>query len=331
MTWRGAIRSFAAAGRRIEREQQRRSREAARQYKQLQKLQESANTADAVAQYENYLGVIRSVHQDCSDTIGWQAMWNETAPVRPSRNEVHEAAASAALANYRPGLMDKLLKREAERLEQLRLDVEKAKLRDQQARTTQLDEYQRQLDEWRGRQELAKACLAKDPAVYQQVLEDFNPFEGVSSLGSQLGFRFFANLVEVDLHVNSPEVIPNFILTQAANGKLSRKVMPVSKFNEIYQDYVCGCLLRISREIMAHLPVDQVVVNALGAMLNPATGLVEEQVIVSVAMPRATLVRLNFAALDPSDSMRNFNHTMKFAKTAGFQPVARVAPVGGIA
>ena len=161
------------------------------------------------------------------------------------------------------------------------------------------------------------------------MLEDFNPFEGVSSLGSQLGFRFFANLVEVDLHVNSPEVIPNFILTQAANGKLSRKVMPVSKFNEIYQDYVCGCLLRISREIMAHLPVDQVVVNALGAMLNPATGLVEEQVIVSVAMPRATLVRLNFAALDPSDSMRNFNHTMKFAKTTGFQPVARVAPVGG--
>ena len=163
MSWRGAIRSFAAAGRRIEREQQRRSREAARQYKQLQKLQESANAADAVAQYENYLGVIRSVHQDCSDTIGWQAMWNETAPVRPARNGVHEAAASAALANYRPGLMDKLLKREAERLEQLRLDVEKAKLRDQQARTTQLDEYQRQLDEWRGRQELAKACLTKDP------------------------------------------------------------------------------------------------------------------------------------------------------------------------
>lgn len=81
--------------------------------------------------------------------------------------------------------MDKLLKREEVRKEQLRQALEQAKARDQQERAAQLDDYQRQLDEWRERQKLAKACLAKDPAVYQQVLEDFNSFEGVSSLGSQ--------------------------------------------------------------------------------------------------------------------------------------------------
>lgn len=327
MSFRGAVRSFAAAARRIEREQQRRTREAAKHYKQLQKQQESANAAEAVAQYEDYLAVIKSIHHDCGDTIDWQRMWNEPAPARPPRNKVHEAAASAALEGYRPGLMDKLLKREEERKEQLRQELEQAKARDQQERTAQLDDYQRQLDEWRERQELAKACLAKDPAVYQQVLEDFSPFEGVSSLGSQLGFRFSANVVEVDLHVNSPAVIPDFILTRTAAGKLSRKAMPVSKFNEIYQDYVCGCMLRIGREIMAHLPVEQVVVNALATMLNPATGLLEEQVIVSAAMPRSTLNRLGFATLDPSDSMRNFNHTMKFVKTTGFQAVSRVRAV----
>nr|GFB51640.1 hypothetical protein [Tanacetum cinerariifolium] len=219
----GAIRSFAAAGRRIEREQQRRAREATQQYKQLQKQQEAANAVDAVRQYENYLSIVKSVHQDCSESIDWQAI-----------------------------------------------------------------------------QELAKACLAKDPTVYQQVLEDFNPFEGVSSLGSRLEFRFTANLVEVNLFVNSPEVIPDFILTLTASGKLSRKAMPISKFNEIYQDYVCGCLLRIGREIMAYLPVEQAVVNAISSLLNSATGLLEDQVIVSAAIPRATLGRLNFSTLDPS-------------------------------
>lgn len=325
MTFRGAVRSFAAATRRIERDQQRRTREAARHYKQLQKHQESANAAEAVAQYEEYLSVIKSIHQDCSDPIDWQRMWDEVAPTRPSRNNVHEMAASATLEGYRPSLMDKLLKREVDRVEQLRQEVEKAKTLDQQERAAQLDHYQHQLNEWRERQELAKACLAKDPVVYQQVLEDFNPFEGVSTLGSQLGFRFLANVVEVDLHVNSPNVIPDFILTRTATGKLSRKAMPVSKFNEVYQDYVCGCLLRIGREIMAHLPVDQVVVNALASMLNPVTGFLEEQVVISVAMPRTTLSRLSFATLDPSDSMRNFNHTMKFMKATGFQPVSRVA------
>lgn len=134
-------------------------------------------------------------------------------------------------------------------------------------------------------------------------------------------------MVEVDLHVNSPAVILDFILTRTAAGKLSRKAMPVSKFNEIYQDYVCGCMLRIGREITAHLPVEQVGVNALATMLNPATGLLEEQVIVSAAMPRTTLNRLGFSTLDPSDSMRNFNHAMKFVKTTGFQSVSRVRAV----
>lgn len=77
--------------------------------------------------------------------------------------------------------------------------------------------------------------------------------------------------------------------------------------------------------MMAHLPVSQAVVHAHAEQLNSATGLLERQVIVFVAMPRATLSPLNFAALDPSDSMRNFNHTMKFTKAGGFQAVERWA------
>ena len=97
-----------------------------------------------------------------------------------------------------------------------------------------------------------------------------------------------------------------------------------SKFNELYQDYVCGRLLRVAREVQAHLPVSQTVVHALAEQLNPATGQIERHVILSAAMPRATLSKLNFTALDPSDSRRNFTHTMKFTKTGGFQAVDRV-------
>jgi hypothetical protein len=128
----------------------------------------------------------------------------------------------------------------------------------------------------------------------------------------------------VDVHVRTVEIIPNFVVSQLASGKLSRKNLSVSKFNELYQDLVCGALLRVAREVFAHLPVTQVVSHALVEQLNPATGQIERQVIVSVSMPRATLEKLNFTALDPSDSMRNFSHTMKFTKTGGFQAVERV-------
>ncbi|MCA9957335.1 MAG: hypothetical protein KC434_21550, partial [Anaerolineales bacterium] len=55
-------------------------------------------------------------------------------------------------------------------------------------------------------------------------------------------------------------------------------------------------------------------------------GLLEETPILSVAIPRETSKGLNFDAVDPSDSMVNFVHNMKFQKTKGFQSVATLKP-----
>lgn len=119
--------------------------------------------------------------------------------------------------------------------------------------------------------------------------------------------------------------VTDFTVSHLASGKLSRKALPTSKSNEIYQNYVCSCLLRIARKVQARLPVSQVVVHAVAELLNRATGLLENRVILSVAIPRATLERLNFTAIDPYDSMSNFNHSINFTRTGGFKPVDRVS------
>jgi hypothetical protein len=69
-----------------------------------------------------------------------------------------------------------------------------------------------------------------------------------------------------------------------------------------------------------------VFVHAVGEILNPQTGHQEQQPIVSVAIPRATLNKLNFNQIDCSDSMSNFSHRMKFSKTKGFAPVEALKP-----
>ena len=94
--------------------------------------------------------------------------------------------------------------------------------------------------------------------------------------------------------------------------------MPKSRFFELYQDYVCGAALRVGRELLALLPVDMVLAHGTSEVLNSVTGHIEEATILSVAMPRATMDRLNLSALDPSDSMTNFVHHMDFKKTKGF-------------
>jgi len=324
MSWKGAARSFVATAQRVERDPQRRARVATQQFRQLQQAQTTANATQAVAAYNDYLAVLKSIHHDCSPVMNWAAIQREQAPKVPLPSVAHERAAQAALAGYQPGFLDKLFKRGPKRQAQLVHAVETARQRDQQLTIEQQATYARQHADWQAWQELATQMLAKDIEAYSEVLDAFAPFKGIEYLGSHLEFTFTADHIEVDVHVRGSEVVPDFVVTQLASGKLSRKTLSTSKFNELYQDLVCGALLRVAREVCAHLPVSKVVTHALVERLNPATGQMERQVIASAAMPRATLEKLNFTALDPSDSMRNFDHTMKFTKTGGFQVVDRV-------
>jgi hypothetical protein len=67
-----------------------------------------------------------------------------------------------------------------------------------------------------------------------------------------------------------------------------------------------------------------VIVNAVSDLLNTQTGHMEEKTILSVAIPRETLGRMNLKRIDPSDSLSNFVHRMKFLKTRGFRAVEAI-------
>jgi hypothetical protein len=171
---------------------------------------------------------------------------------------------------------------------------------------------------------MAKGALAQDPEAYKNILEYLDPFSDIKEIGSGLSISFKKNHLVVTLNANGTTVIPNFVLTQTKSGKVSKKNMPVGKFNELYQDYICGCVLRVVREIFSFLPVEFVFINVQSELVNQATGHLEQQTILSVAIPRQTIEQLNFEALDPSDSMKNFKHNMKFSKTAGFSIVSNL-------
>jgi hypothetical protein len=129
--------------------------------------------------------------------------------------------------------------------------------------------------------------------------------------------------------------------------------MPKGLFHEIYLDYLCGCVLRVAREVFTLLPVDTVLVTAaadspdsrarqmvalislickryhLANSLDSLTEQMVEQPVLSVAMPRAVVARLNFDQLVPSDAMEHFQHRAEFKasrKTEAFQPITPLTP-----
>ncbi len=323
-TINGFIRSSVAASRRVQRANQRHSREMAKIQKQQLKQEQLENALDAVQHYEDFINLITTVHARCSDNIDWTEIQAETVPIKPIYENTHEQTARRKLEEFRPTFFHKLFGTVAKKIKKLEGGIEADTKTDQKIYEQSLSEYTADLEEWQILQKLAKGVLSKDPLSYTEVIQYYNPFTDIGELGSKVNMNFEKDYVNADLIINSVEVIPAYTLKLTASGKLNKKDMPVSRFNELYQDYICSCILRIARELFAHIPVDYVIVSAVGNLLNTSTGYKEEQPILSVKIPLKTLESLNYETIDPSDSMSNFNHNMKFSKTAGFSPVQRL-------
>lgn len=185
------------------------------------------------------------------------------------------------------------------------------------------EQYIEEMDSLEKIQKIAKGVLNKDSKYYTYAINFFNPFEDLKEYGSDISVNVDTDIIYVDFFVHGEEVIPNTIKKSVRKGaEIKEEKMPISRFNEIYQDYVCSCVLRIAKELFQLLPmVNSVQVNAKGSIMNTATGNHDEQTIVSSLILRSKLNELNFELLDPSDSMSNFKHNMVFKKSMGFKPV----------
>jgi hypothetical protein len=323
-TVKGFIRSYGAAVRRAERDQQRQARNAAKRYKQQLKQEEISNAGEAVANYSEYIELIQSVHKNCTEKIDWNQIKNTPIPEKPRKEISNEATSQQNLNNYRPSIFDKLFGSANKKINRLEELLEKAKKKDIQEYELVNKKYLDEIEDWEFLQKTSKGLEKENPESYKDALQYFNPFSDIGELGTRIEFSISEKQVDVDVHISGEEVIPSFEFKQLASGKLSKKSMTKSKFNEIYQDHICSSVIRVSRELFAYLPIKKARVNAIGQVLNSSTGHLEERTILSVIMVRETINSLNMETIDPSDSMQNFVHNMKFVKTKGFSPVEKV-------
>jgi hypothetical protein len=316
---------MAAAQRKAERESRKRQRELEREQKRIEKMEELERATYEVQVYENRVEVLKSIHKECGLDWDWEEIKDSAPPEEPQKVSNQENQAQNALDNYKPGISDKLLKRTENKKLELSTAVETARSQDEQEYQTALEEYKIQYSDWVTIRDLAGKILEGDIQAYSDAIDQIDPLTEIEDLGSDFKFiPLSSKLVEGELYVHSEDVIPKEVKSVLKSGKLSIKNMTKTNYFGLYQDYVCGCVLRVARELHAILPAEMVMVTAFSNLLNTKTGHFEEQPILSVVVPMETLENLNFDLIDPSDSMENFVHNMKFAKTKGFSAVEKV-------
>jgi hypothetical protein len=319
MGYKGTLRAMEAAERRQQRDSQKRQRELEHQNKEQIKRSAIEQARLEVETHENKLEVLLSVHREQGEIWDWTALEASLPPPCPQKNSNHELKTKQ--------LMLVSTSRQKEGAEAA---IEQARLQDEQAFQEAMQTYTNEKAEHEKMKDLAFRILAHEHKAYIEALVEFSPLREISDLGSLLQFTVHsATLIECEIKVNSTQTIPTEVKTLTSSGKLSVKPMPKGRFHEIYQDYVCGCMLRVAREVFAMLPVETLLITALADLLDWRTGHSAEQPVLSAAMPRTVIARLNFEKLDSSKALENFRYRGDLEtsrKSSGFQPITPLTP-----
>jgi len=302
---------------RQQRDQLKRQKELERALRDAAKYEDQQRAKLEVDAHNALLESLLSVHQQSADPIDWKAMAFALPPHAPTF--------------YSKNYLRKMLSRFLIRDTRGRADDEIQEMwqQDEQDYKARCSEHQKNIEKWAELKNLAFRILSGDLTAFGEALRVFQPFSELSELGSEIRFKAYDfKKVSCTLKINGLEIIPNETKALTAAGKLSVKVMPKSKFYDIYQDFACGCCLRIGREIFSLLPVEYVLANIEVSEVDTTSGRYANITILSVLLDRPTLERLNFTQLDPSDSMQNFiaRGDVKISKKTGaFAPIVPLA------
>jgi hypothetical protein len=316
---RGILRALEADERRRQRVAQKHQRDLERRTREQAKLSAIEQAHLEVETYENRLEVLLSVHKDQGAAWDWGALAAALPPPCPQKNSYHEMQAKQRVLVLHP-----------QKQQGSEAAIEQGQLEDERVSQESMKAYAAETAEWDKLKSFAHRILAGEHKAFIEALVEFSPLAEISDVGSLMHFTVeSASLIGCELKVNGSQAIPSEVKTLTATEKVSVKPMPKARFHEIYQDYVCGCILRVAREVFAMLPVNTVLITASADILDTRTGQTLEQPVLSAVMPRAIVVRLDFDKLDPSDAMENFLHRGNFKasrKTGAFQPITPLTP-----
>jgi len=142
-----------------------------------------------------------------------------------------------------------------------------------------------------------------------------------------------AETVWIDVDFPEIEDLPQRLAALAASGKkLNVKAKPQKTLRMEYARHIHGVALRIAASAAAALPWAQnIFVSGYSQRLNSATGVIQDDYLLSVFFTRSGLEKIDFGALnqvDPIDAVAAFEHRRKMTATGIFKPVEPYSPDG---
>ncbi len=277
--------------------------------------------------YNQTVKRLTTVHHFVGEKMDWDRVYDRPPPDVPQKRNRWAAVAAQDLEGFRPSSMQKLLGWERRIRSDLKHAIEVARERDEAAYQHERERYRVRLEQWKAMHELATAIRQGDRQAYLVAIKEFSPLFKMQEIGCDLEIALPDDrTAEVDVVVSSDAVVPRHSKRLLPKGGLQVREMTVSRREEIYQDYVCGCALRLARELFAFLPLSRAIVNVQAPVSEAGAGPARLLTVLSLGVSRERLKALRFEAIDPSATMKLFPHRMRFEWGQGFSAVTPLAP-----
>lgn len=326
----------------MERESARRKREIQRELDQeakhnqrelLAHLREESRRREAMLlaeESQNQIIQLETVHRQSFDPTDWESLRDGSPPSRPEIPVPHELVlAEEALRNFRPTLLERILKRWGSERRAL-LEQERTTL--YQAYQAAIDaadqEFQQQLAAYYSVKEIAQGVLDKNSEACETAAYMCGCYDELIELGcNPLMSMDEGDSAYLMLTADESSGVPkNVKIFSEETNRVYTEKLSAARRMEIHQDYVCGVALRGARETFAAIPhIKMVLVDVVGQFVDKRTGEDTASIILSVYCPRSVLQQLNWDEADASDEIEELEHRMNYNTRRGMQPVVSFA------
>lgn len=250
--------------------------------------------------------------------------WNEVAGAGlvepPIDTRPLEKKARHALANYRPGLLDDLLGRQAERRRALAAKVFEAAKKDAQnhakakraAETHNLDVG------------LAAAVLALDTNAIEAALKAHISVEELSPILEGLGIDFpLQGKLVVHLDALELDAMPDESVGLNEAGRSVHMAIPPSARCEMHLTNVCSTVLRVAAEVLARVPMERIDLVARCYLPSSKPRAEPEQhPILHVRISHQQLAGMDLRRLEPVSTISALGARVDWEIGRGFAPIA---------
>ena len=153
------------------------------------------------------------------------------------------------------------------------------------------------IENWDYFKSKAEDVLNGNLDTYFQIISDINPVDDLLQYGSEFECGTDdPRMMTVGFTVNSDAVLRD------------ATTLPQRVYNDLLQDYVCGCAIRVARDILALLPLRRVIINTSDS----------NRPILSVDFDRKNFEQIDFSTGDASDIVESLSHRMNFNPDTGF-------------